>query len=139
MLRFLRTLLSTWKEGHYKSTQIDLVNYLFHVLGRIMVHCSVPLEGGYCMSIKKRLKFYTAESASITSTVCEELILLLRKLHSIQSWNNLINDYIDSALQLIPQLVTQSQFATQLKPESKVSHEQQVFYFHFEYYLYANL
>lgn len=93
-----------------------------------MVLCKVPFEGGQPVSGKKRMKIHTALTASFSSTIAEECIVLLRKLHPLPAWNDIVNDYIGNALQNIPQLVFHSQFVPQDDSLEEVSsvHKEQV-------------
>lgn len=91
-----------------------------------MVLCNVPFDSGELVSVKKRLKVHTSQTASFSSTIAEECIALLRKLHPLPAWNDAINDFIGSALQNIPQLVLHSQFIAQECLESQSSHAEQV-------------
>jgi hypothetical protein len=47
-------------------------------------------------------------TASHSSTVAEELVVLLRHLHSFDSWNPLINDFISARLNSIAETASQS-------------------------------
>ena len=44
-------------------------------------------------------------TASYTSTVAEELVMLLRKLHTLDTWNTCINEKIVKHLGPVPQLL----------------------------------
>ena len=43
---------------------------------------------------KKRVRPPVSLSASYTSTIAEETVALLRKLHTLDTWNPIINSYI---------------------------------------------
>ena len=53
----------------------------------------------------KRLRFHASQTASESSTIAEEIVVLLRRLHSLPAWNSLINQFIGSNLQTIPSIV----------------------------------
>lgn len=45
-------------------------------------------------------------SATYSSTVAEELLALLRKLHTLEAWNPLVNEFISAQLKSIVTMVT---------------------------------
>jgi 5-formaminoimidazole-4-carboxamide-1-beta-D-ribofuranosyl 5'-monophosphate synthetase len=56
----------------------------------------------------KRVRFHASLTASESSTIAEEVVVLLRKLHSLPAWNPLINQFISSSLQNIPSIIVPS-------------------------------
>lgn len=56
----------------------------------------------------KRLRFHASLTASESSTIAEEVVVLLRRLHSLPAWNSLINQFISSSLQDIPSIIVPS-------------------------------
>ena len=56
----------------------------------------------------KRLRFHASLTASESSTIAEEVVVLLRRLHSLSAWNHLINQFISSSLQDIPSIIVPS-------------------------------
>jgi len=56
-------------------------------------------------SKKKRIKFNAAMHASESSTIAEEVVVLLRRLHPLPAWNDLINKFIGNSLQHIPNII----------------------------------
>ena len=54
---------------------------------------------------KKRLRPPVSLSASYTSTIAEETVALLRKLHTLEMWNPIINSYIMHQMALIANFV----------------------------------
>ena len=93
-----------------------------------MVLCKVPFDGGQPLSGRKRVKIHTAPTASFSSTIAEECIVLLRKLHPLPAWNDIVNEFIGSALQNIPQLVFPAQFVSRDDSIEEMSsaHKEQV-------------
>ena len=53
----------------------------------------------------RKLKLHASLTASTSSTVAEEIIVLVRRLHPLRAWNPLINRYIALHLRKIPQLI----------------------------------
>ena len=53
----------------------------------------------------KKMKLHTSLTASDSSTIAEEVVVLLRRLHPLPAWNPLINKYISSSLQSIPRII----------------------------------
>lgn len=53
----------------------------------------------------RKLKLHASLTASESSTVAEEIVVLLRRLHPLPAWNKLINTYISVNLQAIPKLI----------------------------------
>ena len=51
------------------------------------------------------MKLHTSLTASDSSTIAEEVVVLLRRLHPLPAWNPLINKYISSSLQSIPRII----------------------------------
>ena len=64
--------------------------------------CSPTTEGG---RKHKKLKLHASLTASDSSTIAEEIVVLLRRLHPLPSWNTLINQYISASLQSIPRII----------------------------------
>ena len=56
----------------------------------------------------KKFKLHASQTASESSTIAEEIVVLLRRLHPLPAWNPLINHYISSSLQTIPSLIVQT-------------------------------
>ncbi len=65
--------------------------------------CLFPSSPGEHKS--KRIKFNAAMTASESSTIAEEVVVLLRRLHPLPAWNDLINKFIGSSLQCIPNII----------------------------------
>ena len=122
----MRSILSSWKPGNYEATQLELVDYFFQLLGQILVLCNVPLNNTDPVTKKKRIKLYASQTASTSSTVAEECIALIRKLHPLPAWNKIINNFIGDVLQSIPKLVMQSEVLSQSNCETHLSNEEQV-------------
>ena len=57
---------------------------------------------------RKKFKLHASQTASESSTIAEEIVVLLRRLHPLPAWNPLINHYISHSLQTIPKLIAQT-------------------------------
>lgn len=53
----------------------------------------------------RRLKFHASQTASESSTIAEEVVVLLRRLHSLPAWYGLINQFISTSFQDIPSVI----------------------------------
>uniref|UniRef100_A0A182IU73 HECT-type E3 ubiquitin transferase n=1 Tax=Anopheles atroparvus TaxID=41427 RepID=A0A182IU73_ANOAO len=93
-LRLLQSTLVNW--GQEERPRVDgIVSQLFAVLGRISLTCpndSSLLSGS--IDTKSRVLY----SASHSGTVAEEMVLLIRKLHTLPLWNEGINSFIQQKL-----------------------------------------
>ena len=70
----------------------------------------------------KKLKLHTSLTASDSSTIAEEIVVLLRRLHPLEVWNPLINCYISRSLQEIPRLIS----PLEVRKQREKSREDQV-------------
>ena len=118
-LRLLRSILPSWESGENTATQEEVIKSLFRFLGEVMVLCSSPFS--YSHKKKRKNKVHTSLLASSSSTVAEELVVLLRRLHPLPAWNKLINKFIGVSLQSVPILVIHSE-----KGPNGISKEEQV-------------
>ncbi|UYV60264.1 HERC2 [Cordylochernes scorpioides] len=117
--RLLETVLPTWTDDEHSSQRKAIVMDLFHQLGRALVSCHAdpalqPLEvtrkGGGGMSRRGTCKARVTLTASHCSAVAEECLSLLRKLHQLPAWKDIINDIISSHL---PNIVALSELAVE--------------------------
>ena len=53
----------------------------------------------------RKPRFHASLTASESSTIAEEVVVLLRRLHVLPAWNPLINQFISSSLQTIPSII----------------------------------
>ena len=53
----------------------------------------------------RKVKLNASLTASTSSTVAEEIVVLIRRLHPLSAWNSLINKYIGEHLKKIPLLI----------------------------------
>lgn len=93
-VRLLQTVLKSWDLDHPDILQI--LEKLLHILGHITLTCSYDTENKS-----------TAESKSVvlltqshSSTLSQEIINLLRTLHRIVGWNQVLNSILVQKLNL---------------------------------------
>ena len=122
ILRLLRSILPSWESGDNTETQNEVIHCLFEFLGEILVLCSSPFS--YSHKKKKKVKVHTSLLASSSSTIAEEILVLLRRLHPLPAWNKIINKFIGTNLQSVPQLVIHSEKMGQTG--SDIAKEEQV-------------
>lgn len=100
-LRLMQCILSSWGVEQ-EPRMAGLVRQLFATLGRIALHCpgDVTLqpaqEGG-----KARVLL----TASHSGSVAEELVALLRRLHTLPHWNAVINSFLAQKLCVAAELL----------------------------------
>lgn len=92
--RLLQTTLSLWSDEDASRIE-SIVNQLFLLLGNITMNC--PHDHSLTQ-LPVGIKTKVLSSASHSGTVGEELISLLRKLHTLPLWNESINAYISQKM-----------------------------------------
>lgn len=55
---------------------------------------------------KRKPRIPASVSATYSSTVAEELVALIRKLHTLEAWNPLVNEFIGAQLKSVVTMVT---------------------------------
>ncbi|XP_030381589.1 probable E3 ubiquitin-protein ligase HERC2 [Scaptodrosophila lebanonensis] len=90
-VRLLQCALVHW--SHQQQHMGALVRQLFATLGRLALHCPhdttlQPHEG----------KARVVLTASHSGTVAEEIVTLLRRLHTLPHWNSVINSFLAQKL-----------------------------------------
>ncbi|XP_024133922.1 E3 ubiquitin-protein ligase HERC2 isoform X2 [Oryzias melastigma] len=102
VLRLLQAVLPSWDKTERSQDMKFLVEKLFNFLGSLLSTCSsdLPLlrEGS---SRRRKSRPQASLTATHSSTLAEEIVGVLRTLHSLGQWNSLINDYINSQLSSI--------------------------------------
>ena len=68
-------------------------------------NCFWP-EGEKSRRSRRKPRIPASVSATYSSTVAEELLALLRKLHTLEAWNPLVNEFISAQLKSIVTMVT---------------------------------
>lgn len=93
-LKLLQTVLVNWDEV-YSTRCSDLTKQLFQLLGKICLYCPNDLS---LRQSSVNLKPRVLLSGSHSGTVTEEIIALLRKIHTLPVWNLIINSFISQKL-----------------------------------------
>ncbi|XP_058836150.1 probable E3 ubiquitin-protein ligase HERC2 isoform X2 [Topomyia yanbarensis] len=96
-LRLLQSTLVNWTQDEADRVD-DIILKLFEVLGRISMYCPNDLS---LLNNSADIKSRVLYSASHTGTIAEEIIVLVRKLHTLPLWNENINAFISQKLCLV--------------------------------------
>ncbi|GAB1292151.1 E3 ubiquitin-protein ligase HERC2 [Apodemus speciosus] len=98
-VHLLQAVLPSWDKTERARDMKCLVEKLFGFLGSLLTTCSsdVPLLRESTLR-KRRARPQASLTATHSSTLAEEVVGLLRTLHSLTQWNGLINKYINSQL-----------------------------------------
>ncbi|XP_022531523.2 E3 ubiquitin-protein ligase HERC2 isoform X2 [Astyanax mexicanus] len=98
-LRLLQAVLPSWDKMERSQDMKFLVEKLFGFLGSLLSTCSSDLPLLREGSLRRRKSRPQASlTATHSSTLAEEIVAVLRTLHSLNQWNGLINEYINSQL-----------------------------------------
>ncbi|KAG7243777.1 hypothetical protein INR49_008900, partial [Caranx melampygus] len=101
-LRLLQAVLPSWDKMERSQDMKFLVEKLFSFLGSLLSTCSSDLPLLREGSLRRRKSRPQASlTATHSSTLAEEIVAVLRTLHSLGQWNSLINDYINTQLSAI--------------------------------------
>lgn len=103
-IRLLQATLVHWDENESDLVE-KFLEQLFECLGRIMLLCPNDLS---IINATSDIKSRVLLTASHSSTIGEEIISLLRKLHSLPLWNNEISSYMSQKLCIAAELFTES-------------------------------
>ncbi|XP_048243824.1 E3 ubiquitin-protein ligase HERC2-like isoform X1 [Haliotis rufescens] len=108
-LKLLRTVLPSWDHSMDITRINDIIHRLFKLLGSVLTACSTDptLISQYesPRPCRKQVRAPVSITASYTSTITEEIVALLRKLHSLDTWNIHINKFIERQLPRIVDLI----------------------------------
>ncbi|XP_012867362.1 PREDICTED: E3 ubiquitin-protein ligase HERC2 [Dipodomys ordii] len=98
-VHLLQAVLPSWDKTERARDMKCLVEKLFGFLGSLLTTCSsdVPLLRESTLR-RRRARPQASLTATHSSTLAEEVVALLRTLHSLPQWNGLINKYINSQL-----------------------------------------
>ncbi|KAA8589723.1 hypothetical protein FQN60_013088 [Etheostoma spectabile] len=101
-LRLLQAVLPSWDKTERSQDMKFLVEKLFNFLGSLLSTCSSDLPLLREGSLRRRKSRPQASlTATHSSTLAEEIVSVLRTLHSLGQWNSMINDYINTQLSAI--------------------------------------
>ncbi|KAG3262427.1 HECT and RLD domain containing E3 ubiquitin protein ligase 2, transcript variant X1 [Ictidomys tridecemlineatus] len=103
-VHLLQAVLPSWDKTERARDMKCLVEKLFGFLGSLLTTCSsdVPLLRESTLR-RRRARPQASLTATHSSTLAEEVVALLRTLHSLTQWNGLINKYINSQLRSVTQ------------------------------------
>ncbi|CAH1776574.1 unnamed protein product, partial [Owenia fusiformis] len=115
-IHLLQAILPSWDVTIDSERMDGLVTKLFEILGHVLLSCNsdptlVPIDSPKRSS---RRRAPVSISASYSSTLAEELVTLLRKIHVLDSWNTIINNHITGTLSLIADMVVEKSNTLQL-------------------------
>ncbi|XP_058886345.1 E3 ubiquitin-protein ligase HERC2-like isoform X1 [Acipenser ruthenus] len=100
-LRLLQAVLPSWDKAERSRDMKFLVEKLFGFLGSLLSTCSSDLPLLREGSQRRKSRPQASLTATHSSTLAEEIVAVLRSLHSLSQWNGLINEYINSQLDCI--------------------------------------
>lgn len=104
-VRLLHATLIHWDMESERELIEKFIEQLFECLGRIVLFCPNDLSILHAsVDVKSRVLL----SASNSSTVAEEMVSLLRKLHTLPTWNNAISSYLSQKLCIAAEFFTES-------------------------------
>ncbi|XP_064294379.1 E3 ubiquitin-protein ligase HERC2 isoform X5 [Phalacrocorax carbo] len=98
-VHLLKAVLPSWDKNERSRDMKFLVEKLFGFLGSLLSTCSsdIPLLRESTLR-RRKARPQASLTATHSSTLAEEIVALLRTLHSLSQWNGLINKYINSQL-----------------------------------------
>ncbi|XP_052278368.1 E3 ubiquitin-protein ligase HERC2-like [Dreissena polymorpha] len=106
-IKLLSRVLPSWTTDTDISRVKTIVNRLLNLLGSILVSCTADptLLSNDDDTPRRRQKAPVSLTASYTSTIAEELVQLLRKLHTLETWNISINEYLVKHMKTVPNIL----------------------------------
>ncbi|MEE6507642.1 hypothetical protein FKM82_027611 [Ascaphus truei] len=98
-VRLLQAVLPSWDKNERSRDMKLLVEKLFGFLGSLLSTCSsdIPLLRESTLR-RRKARPQASLTATHSSTLAEEIVALLRTLHTLNQWNGLINKYVNSQL-----------------------------------------
>lgn len=94
-------ILPTWQVD--SAVKLSILDKLFHLLGFTALTCPHDvLNGAEGRMARGRVPL----TASQSSTIAEECVVLLRTLHSSTGWDQAVNQYLSVKLSVAGQLLT---------------------------------
>ncbi|XP_034934449.1 E3 ubiquitin-protein ligase HERC2 [Chelonus insularis] len=98
-IRLLSAVLSSWSSNSPEMT--PFLEKVFKLLGQIALSCEAGVTGELHSN-----KCRVSMTASHSSTLAEELIALIRHLHSLPGWSDALNSYLMEKMSLAADLLT---------------------------------
>lgn len=105
-LRLLQATLESWQPID-EQMHNEIVQQLFQVFGRIVLLCPADLS---LLQNPADTKARVLLSCSHSGTIAEELIALLRKLHTMSAWNSAINAFVSQKLYMATEMLGEASF-----------------------------
>ncbi|XP_030881180.1 E3 ubiquitin-protein ligase HERC2 [Leptonychotes weddellii] len=106
-VHLLQAVLPSWDKTERARDMKCLVEKLFGFLGSLLTTCSSDILFLRESTLRRRRARPQASlTATHSSTLAEEVVALLRTLHSLGQWNGLINKYINSQLHSVTRSCT---------------------------------
>ncbi|RLU17868.1 hypothetical protein DMN91_010107 [Ooceraea biroi] len=99
--KLLSAVLPSWGKETILTDMIQFLEKSFEILGQVALACDIT-SGSELHSNKCRMSV----TASYSSTVAEELIWLIRFLHTLPGWNEAINRFLSAKLALTADLLS---------------------------------
>ncbi|CAD6227584.1 GSCOCG00001264001-RA-CDS [Cotesia congregata] len=99
-IRLLKAVLTSWAPDSCEMT--PFLDKVFKLLGNIALSC----EAGITTELHVN-KCRVSITASHSSTLAEELVALIRHLHSMPGWSEALNTYLTSKVSLAADLLTE--------------------------------
>lgn len=93
-IKLLTATLVQWNETDPERFQ-EIVNQIFFMLGTVCLNCPYDTS---LTQLPMGIKTKVLASASHSGTIAEELITLIRKLHTLPAWNETINNFISQKM-----------------------------------------
>ncbi|XP_076284957.1 E3 ubiquitin-protein ligase HERC2 isoform X1 [Lasioglossum baleicum] len=98
-VRLLSTILPCWSAGNPNA--VPFLERTFRIMGRIALSCDL---GSSSEPYANRCR--VSLTASHSSTIVEELVSLIRYLHSVPNWNATLNAFLATKLSLASDLLS---------------------------------
>uniref|UniRef100_UPI00358FCF6D E3 ubiquitin-protein ligase HERC2 n=1 Tax=Myxine glutinosa TaxID=7769 RepID=UPI00358FCF6D len=121
-LRLLRTVLPAWPAAEPSVEMQELLRRLFCLLGNLLASSSLDLppctEDGAPRRVSRRARPQVSLTASGSSTLAEELVMLLRILLVMPHWSNLVGEHISSCLARLPIILADRTFDTRVEGDA---------------------
>lgn len=105
-LRLLQATLENWQPED-EQLHNEIVHKLFQVFGRIVLLCPSDLSLQHNPADTKARVLL---SCCHSGTIAEEIIALLRKLHTMATWNSAINAFVSQKLYMATEMLGEASF-----------------------------
>uniref|UniRef100_A0A2C9K806 HECT-type E3 ubiquitin transferase n=1 Tax=Biomphalaria glabrata TaxID=6526 RepID=A0A2C9K806_BIOGL len=108
ILKLLRTVLPSWDHFMDGSRVVELINRLFSLLGNVLMGCATDMTlTSSGDADDKKHSTPVSMTATYTSTVAEEIVALIRRLHTLPLWCSAVNKFISDQLPNIVALLSE--------------------------------